>query len=286
MIDWNYHWKYLFILMISVSLLSCKSELREKAAEAEILQPKDSLIPELQSVFDSANVNGAIIVYDPQKSVYYSNDFNRSDRGFLPASTFKIPNSLIALETGVIENDSTVIKWNGEKRRLAIWERDLVLRDAFQLSCVPCYQEIARKIGVDRMLKYLKRFEYGNMIVDSSTIDLFWLEGDSKITPRQQITFLEKFYTSELGVSKRTEDIMKRIMVVDSTDQYILSGKTGWAIRNENNIGWFVGYIEKNDEVFYFATNIEPKIDFNMDMFPQIRNEISRKAITVLGIIK
>lgn len=277
--------RILYVLLLVVTVASCKSEIKQSVTDAQVLQKKDSLIPAIQPLFDSADVTGAIIVYDPQKQIYYSNDFSRCDKGFLPASTFKILNSLIALETGIVENDSTVIKWNGEKRRLAIWERDLVFRDAFHLSCVPCYQEIARKIGVDRMLKYLKRFDYGNMNVDSASIDVFWLEGESKITQRQQITFLEKFYTSELGVSKRTEEIMKRIMVVDSTEEYKLSGKTGWAIRNQNNIGWFVGYIEKNNEVFYFATNIEPKESFNMDMFPKIRKDISQKALSVLGII-
>lgn len=94
----------------------------------------------------------------------------------LPASTFKITNSIIALETGVVENDSTLLKWNGEKRRFKNWEQDLILRDAFHFSCVPCYQEIARKVGENKMNKFLKKLDYGNMKVDSSNLDLFWLE--------------------------------------------------------------------------------------------------------------
>lgn len=98
----------------------------------------------------------------------------------LPASTFKIPNSIIAVELGIIENDTTILKWNGEQRKMDIWEKDLSFKDAFRISCVPCYQEIARKIGTIKMKEYLEKFEYKNMIFDSLTIDNFWLEGNSK----------------------------------------------------------------------------------------------------------
>ena len=142
--------------------------------------------------------------------------------GHLPASTFKIPNSIIALETGLIEDDSTLIKWDGDERRLPAWEQDLVFRDAFHYSCVPCYQEIARKIGEKRML------------------------------------------------------------VIEENDTLKLSSKTGWSIRNGNNNGWFVGYLEKSGKVYFIATNIDPEVEFNMDLFPLIRKEISLQAVKMI----
>jgi beta-lactamase class D len=240
------------------------------------------VVPVFQVILDSANVTGSILVFDPSKRVFYSNDFAWCETGHLPASTFKIPNSIIALETGVMESDSTVIKWDGEKRKRGEWERDLSLRDAFHVSCVPCYQEIARKIGVERMKEYLEKLDYGRMIVDSASIDVFWLEGDSKVSQFEQIDFLQRFYSSRLPISEKTGNIMKRLMVIEESDTFKLSGKTGWSIRNGNNNGWFVGYVEKGEKLLFFATNINPNVEFNMDLFPVIRKEITRKALEIL----
>jgi beta-lactamase class D len=241
---------------------------------------------DFQQILDSANVVGSVLVYDPQTNTAYSNDFSRCDKGYLPASTFKIPNSIIALETGVVEDDSTLFKWNGEKRRLPVWEQDLIFKDAFRVSCVPCYQEIARKIGVKRMKEYLAKLNYGNMVVDSSNIDLFWLEGESAITMNQQLDFLKRFYNSELPISERTKEIVKRLMLIEKNDSWVFSGKTGWVIRNGNNIGWFVGYLEKGNTVYFVITNIEPKESFNMDLFPKMRTQISLGAIRKLKFIE
>lgn len=276
--------KIIYIAAILTFLLSCTGE---KISSSDEKETNSRIIkPEFQSIIDSANVEGSVLIYDFQKKNYYSNNFEWAKTGHLPASTFKIVNSIIALETGVIENDSTVLKWDGEKRNMKIWEQDLLFRDAFHFSCVPCYQEIAREIGAKRMNEYLKKYDYGNMIVDANSIDVFWLEGESKINQFQQIDFLKRFYQSELPITERTEEIMKRLMVIEEIGDYKLSGKTGWSIRNGNNNGWFVGYIESEYNLYFFATNVEPQDQFNMDMFPMIRKEISYKAFRQLWIIE
>jgi beta-lactamase class D len=268
----------LLTILALLSVLSCHDQAGRKG-NMESVRVK---VPVFQAILDSAEVSGAILVFDPAENTYYSNDFDWCATGHLPASTFKIPNTIIALETGVMASDSAVIKWDGEKRRLKEWERDLTLRDAFHVSCVPCYQVIARSIGVERMNDYLSRFEYGLMVVDSASIDRFWLEGDSKISQFEQIGFLLRFYNSGLPISKVTESTMKRLMVIEESDTLKLSGKTGWSIRNGNNNGWFVGYAGKGEKVFFFATNINPNVGFNMDLFPLIRKEITLKALETL----
>ncbi|QCX37877.1 class D beta-lactamase [Aureibaculum algae] len=247
---------------------------------------QENVVQEFQTIIDASNVTGAILIYDLEENKYYSNDYQWAQKGNLPASTFKITNSIIALETGIVENDSTLFKWNGENRRLKIWEQDLTFTNAFRFSCVPCYQEIARKIGVKKMTEYLDKLEYRNMKVDATNIDLFWLEGTSRINQFQQIDFLKRFYTSELPISERTEKIMKRILVIEENDTYKLSGKTGWSISNGNNNGWFVGYIESQNKTYFFATNIEPKEQFDMNLFPMIRKDVTYKAFEKMRIIK
>ena len=249
------------------------------------LKPKEIVKIEFGNILDSLNVKGSILIYDIKNKTYYSNDFSWAKTGVIPASTFKIPNSIIALETGIIKNDSTIFKWNGEKRRFKKWEEDLTFKKAFQVSCVPCYQEIARKVGVKRMKSYLKKLNYNGMVFDTLTIDNFWLEGKSKFSQMQQIDFLERLYFSKLPISERTENIMKDIMQIEKTENYVLSGKSGWGMRNEINNGWLVGYLETNNSVYFFATNVE-KQETNMDEFPIIRLNSTKEAFRKLKIIQ
>jgi len=127
---------------------------------------KETLVPEFNKILDSLKVKGSVLIYSFTDKTYYSNDFPWAKTGIIPASTFKIPNSIIALETGVIKNDSDVFKWNREKRWNKKWEQDLTFKEAFQVSCVPCYQEIALKIGVERMKTYLNKLNYKEMVFD------------------------------------------------------------------------------------------------------------------------
>ncbi|GGF73917.1 class D beta-lactamase [Wenyingzhuangia marina] len=255
------------ILTVSV-LISCHKN-----------NTKEILKPEFQSIINSNHVDGSILIYDTQKDVFYSNNFHWAKTGRLPASTYKIPHSIIALETKVVENDSTLFKWNGEKRAYKVWEQDLILRDAFQYSCVPCYQEIANKIGEKRMNEYLNKLQFGEMNVTSKNLDVFWLEGTSKINQFQQIDFLKRLVNSELKISKRTEEILKRISFIEENKKYKLYGKTGLSIRNGNYNGWFVGYIETKNNTYFFATNIAPNENTNKELFPKLRKEITLKAL-------
>lgn len=265
---------------------SCKdknrtvSNTKKKADNNTILKPK------FQSIIDSSEVTGSILIYDLSEDTYYSNDFEWSNKGNLPASTFKIVNSIIGLETGVIESDSTVFKWDGKKKRLKNWEQDLVLKSAFQFSCVPCYQEVARKIGPKKMNAYVQKLNYGNLKIDSTNIDSFWLEGESRISQTQHIDFLKRFYTFELPISERTQNIMSTIMIMEETDQYKLSGKSGLSNDSENYNGWFVGYIELKNNTYIFATNLEPKKEFELDSFIKKRLDLTLNAFREMNVIK
>lgn len=274
-----------FALIFAMLLFGCLETKKEERTN-RFKEARQVVLEEIQEIIDSSFVKGSILVFDPQRNIYYSNDFKWANQGKLPASTFKIPNSIIALETGIIYSDSSIIKWDGEKRNLVIWEQDLSFHDAFQFSCVPCYQEIAREIGENRMRKYLAKLEYGEMVFDSNSIDWFWLVGESAISQFQQIDFLERFYNGELPIYDRTEIIMKRMMLIEKTDDYALSGKTGWSYYKNIDNGWFVGYVTKNKGIYYFATNIEPLESLNMDLFPDLRKEITMEALRRLEIIE
>jgi beta-lactamase class D len=267
------------IVIISIFVFSCHCQINNKINT-------EKKMPEFEEILDNFQVKGSILIYDNKKEIYYSNDFNWAKEGNIPASTFKIPNSIIAIELGIVDSDTTILKWNGEKRYLEIWEQDLSFKQAFQLSCVPCYQEIARNIGYKRMKDYLEKFDYNEMIIDTLSIDKFWLEGNSKISQYKQIEFLRKFYFSELPVSERTVKIVKNIMEIEKSEKYILSGKTGWGTRKGNDNGWYVGFLETNENVIFFATNVIPNEDLIPDDFLSARINVTKTALKKLKLIK
>lgn len=246
--------------------------------------PENIEYPPFQTILDSMELMGTILIYDANSTTYYSNDFNWSNKGFLPASTFKIANGLIALETGVVPHDSLVFKWDGTDRYLDAWEQDLPFSQAFKLSCVPCFQEIARNIGVDRMNKYIQKLQYGQIIVDTTNLDNFWLRGQAQISPMQQVHFLERLFSNQLPLKSRTVRIMKEVMLLREVGPLQLFGKTGWSITEVNN-GWFVGYLteKSKDEPIYFAANVQPKEFFDMSNFGKSRYEAVYQSLGKLG---
>jgi beta-lactamase class D len=239
----------------------------------------------LKLIFDRHNMNGTIVVLDAKNNRYSGHQPALWDSGYLPASTFKIANSLAGLESGVIDT-SYIFKWNGVKRRLPQWDKDLTLREAFRVSCVPCYQEVARKIGSERMISYLDKMQYPGMDVHPENIDLFWLEGKSRITPMQQLDFIKRLYEEKLPISPSAMRSVKSIMVVEKTPQYTLSGKTGWAVRNGNNYGWFIGWVETKNNVYYLATLVEPKNQEEISDFAAARKWITMEVLERMGVIE
>ena len=150
--------KIFLILIALICFSSChKTKKSHLDIKEKVIIDNEIKKTQFQTLIDSANVEGAILLYDFEKDVFYSNNFIWAKEGKLPASTFKIANSIIGLETGVIESDSMIFKWDGEPKGNTNWEQDLVLRDAFHVSCVPCYQGVALKIGDKRMNQYLDK---------------------------------------------------------------------------------------------------------------------------------
>jgi beta-lactamase class D len=212
------------------------------------------------------NGAGAFVLYDLKHDRYIRYNEARCRERFSPKSTFKIPNSLIGLETGVISDANFLIPWDRQKyppqdnwnqEPFSHWAQDQTLRSAIKYSVVWYYKELAKRVGEDRMQRYVAAFNYGNNNI-SGGIDNFWLNNSLMISADEQIAFLKAFYTGKLPISKRSTDIVKDILVLEETPAYKLSGKTGGGPINEGTyIGWFVGYLETKGDVYFFALNIE-----------------------------
>ncbi len=233
--------------------------------------------------FDEYNVKGSFMLYDKNKDEYIYYDSVRCYTRFIPASTFKVFNSLVSLETGAVADENEIIKWDGIKRSYAMWNQDLNMRRAIKYSAVWFYQEMARRVGQERMQHYIDTVGYGNRDI-SGGVDRFWLDGGLRISQSEQIEFLKRLYNNTLPFSERSMNIVKDIMLNEDTLGYKLRAKSGWAVRTEIDIGWWVGWVEKGDDVYFFATNIESENP--ADNFPEARIVITRRILKELEVLQ
>ncbi|MEL6675003.1 MAG: class D beta-lactamase [Bacteroidota bacterium] len=238
----------LFLLFIAASSLGC--QVQKKVDENPPSHAYEIYHPEWGQFFDSAEVRGCFTYYDPQTQQWHSYQPARVDSVFPPASTYKIPNSLFSLHAGAIPNADLVLPWDSVERQFAGWNRDHNMRTAFKNSAVWFYQEMARRIGTERMQQLVDTIGYGNQNIEGQA-DLFWLNGELRISPRQQVEFLERLYKETLPFSEEHMKLVKEIMLIEEGDGYKLYGKTGMTYE----VGWLVGWLEHDKEVVFFAHN-------------------------------
>ena len=238
----------------------------------------------LKKYFDSAKVDGCFSMVNNQTGAVTVYNMKLDTQRFLPASTFKIVNSLIGLETGRITDEKMLIKWDGIKRWNADWNKDLTMAEAFKVSAVNYYQEVARRIGRDTMKQWIDTLHYGNMNI-SGPVDSFWLNNTLKISPDEQLGLVKKLYFDKLPFQKRTQQIVRDVMLQEDNTLYKLSYKTGWGFDEQQNaIGWVVGWIEENRHVYFFVTLIKsPNRD--IDMIP-VRMKILKGILSQYGFFK
>ena len=203
--------------------------------------------------------DGCFVLYNLTDDRYIRFNEEKCKKRLSPCSTFKIMNSLIGLETGVLKDENTMYKWNGTDYPFKNWNRDHTLTTAIKYSVVWYYQKMASQIGEKRMQKYLNSVDYGNKDI-SAGLTTFWLGSSLLISPDEQVKFLTKLYRNQLPFSKRNMDIVRKIIVQKESKNFIFSGKTGTAMADGKvTIGWFVGYVKKDGKEYVFATNIEAK---------------------------
>lgn len=207
------------------------------------------------TLISDSGLTGVFVLWEPDSFTLESSDTVRANKGFLPASTFKVFNSLVALETGAVSDVHTTIPWDGVQRRPE-WNEDMDMATAIQRSCVPWYQEVARRAGPERMQHWLDTVRYGNAVMGDS-IHLFWLQGGLRITPLEQVYFMQQLNEERLPFAVAHQRAVKAILPGDSTAVWRLRGKTGWAIRLEEEYGWYVGWVQRGGRTAYFATNID-----------------------------
>jgi len=245
---------------------------------------------DLTTPFKDCKVQGSTSIYDYKNKKWIFSDASDANIETLPASTFKIINLLIALETRVIKDENEVVKFT-ERQDTTLYGyrpeiyRDLTVKKAFEVSAGWVFVELAKRIGKERYARYIRLCRYGNKDLSLKGTD-FWNFGPLAISPRNQIDFLIKVYEGTLPFSKRNLDILKKVMITEKTDTYTIRSKTGWTRANGNDIGWWVGYVERKDNVYFFATRLVKKRNEVNPNFGSCRKDITKMILKNLKALE
>jgi beta-lactamase class D len=243
----------------------------------------------LAKYFEQNKLQGTFALFDNGTGEFTVYNMSRyRDSAYLPASTFKIVNSLIGIETGVVKDSATVIPWDGVVRRVAEWNRDLKMHEAFTYSCVPWFQELARRIGKDTMQRWLDTLGYARLHgrpLIKNNLDTFWLDNSLKVSADEQLGLVKKLYFLQLPFQPRSQRMVKNMMLREDNANYKLSYKTGWGYtENGHSLGWIIGWIEENRHPYFFVLQVESP-DSNYDMI-NVRLKMLKDILRQYGFME
>lgn len=246
--------------------------------------------PDMVTPFRDCHLQGSCTIYNYNQKKWLMSDSLDATVASLPASTFKVINLLISLETGVIRDENEVVRWQGLTDTVKYGYRpdiyrDMTVKEAFQVSSVWVFLDLAQKIGRDRYLDYLTSCGYGNADLTGKDPD-FWNFGPLSVSPRNQVQFLIRLYEGTLPFSGRNMEIVRQVMITEQNEKFVIHSKTGWTRENGIDSGWWIGYVERKDNVFFFATRVsKPRSEINPG-FSNCRKEITKNILRQLGAFK
>jgi beta-lactamase class D len=236
--------------------------------------------PKIGKLFKNAEVNGTFVLYDVIANRHIGWDKARAERRYVPASTFKIPNALIGLSVGAVQSVDEALPYKGPPQPfIKAWAKDMGLREAITLSNVPIYQELARRIGLERMRENISRMDYGSKEI-GVTVDNFWLNGPLEISAVEQTQFLARLAQGSLPFPQAFQNSVREIVLLDQGENWRLYGKTGWQNAPGPGVGWWVGWVQKDGQVYSFALNMKMRQAAAADK----RAELGRASLKALGI--
>ena len=235
--------------------------------------------PDWGAHFARFGVTGTLVIVDERRTPAATLVFDRerSTRRFSPASTFKIPHTLFALDAGAVADEFQVFAWDGVKRTFPGHNQDQTLRSAMRYSTLWVYQGFARQIGESKARAYLRDSNYGNADPSASRGD-YWVDGSLRISAVEQVAFLRSLYRNALPFKVEHQRLVKDLMIRQATSEWILRAKTGW----EGRYGWWVGWVEAHEGAVFFALNIDtPR---RMEDLPK-REQIVRAVLRSMGAL-
>ncbi|MEM6347945.1 MAG: class D beta-lactamase [Bacteroidota bacterium] len=267
---------FISLCLTGIGFFSCRGTQKSEAPRLAYTPPTAALF---DSLFEAHEAIGTFLLQDIQGDTTYVYNEARAKVGYLPASTFKVPNTLIALELGVIDT-SEIFPWDGTERFAKQWNQDLKLTQAFRYSAFWVYQIIAARVGEENYREWLQKIDYGNA-EPGPDVTTFWVAGDIRISAYEQLHFLRRLENGSLAFGEANQKLFRDIFSFEKTDQYDWKAKTGWTTIPEPDTGWIVGWVERGGERFIYVLNL----DIENNAHGKARVEIARAVFQSMGII-
>ena len=229
---------------------------------------------DLASLFEDAGVDGTFVLYDVRAGSAVVVGVEQARERAVPASTFKLPNTLISLETGVVSDIDEVVSPEGEE--------EASLREALPTTDVSVHHEVAHRIGYDRMSTWVDRFDYGNRQVgQDGELGRFWVEGPLEISAVEQATFLAALARAELPVEVEHQEALQELVAMEEGSGYRLFGRTGLGAQAEPAPGWWVGWVESDQDLHTFALRLNVEQDGDVEL----RESLGRDFLVELDVL-
>ena len=238
-------------------------------------------------IYDNLGVKGSSTIYDYKNKKWILTDAKDSEIPTLPASTFKIPHSLILLEYRAIKDENEIYRWDGEQKShfgfpFKIWEQDTDLKTAYRNSTIWFFVKASQRLTRKKYKNLLKKIGYGNNDLSKEGYD-FWNYGNFAISPKNQVEFLIDLYENKLPFSQENMEKVKQLMISEDQVNYIFRDKTGWTRIHGKDIGWWVGYLTTSENVYFFATRLTKAIDEENPNFFNARKQVTKQILKELN---
>lgn len=234
----------------------------------------------IAAVFARYKVDGTIVLASLNNHTTMIHNNPRAYQRFPAASTFKILNTLIAVQENVVSSKDALFRWNGHVYPVAEWNRNQTLTSAFGVSCVWCYQQIAQYIKPEKYRAYINATEYGTL-KEPFVQTTFWLDGSLQVSASEQVNFLRGVYQHKFLFKPNAYDVLRQIMVVEQTPAMTMRAKTGLATMSQGRVGWYVGYIEGQKGIWFFAMNMLIRSDADIPL----RAKLTREVLATKGML-
>jgi beta-lactamase class D len=273
---------FVWLLALITSCLGCSSTPHPSSqSQTEVLSTTQQMavlgLPGIAGLLAHHSLQGSVHIYDEENNNLYHSDSAGYDHKNVPASTFKIITSLLALEKGLLQDQYEIKTWNNRIQKNSDWNKDQHLKEAFALSTNWFFEDLTAQLGTDTINAWLLRIGYPATIQQAEA--KFWLDPQFVISPREQITLMQKLYHQTLPFSARTYELTKNIMLRKDTLGVQIYGKTGWGTPEGKNVGWYVGWAECSQrKPIFFATCIE-QAEPASEEFAAWRKELTEMAL-------
>lgn len=237
--------------------------------------------PAVTALFRQAGVEGTFVLLDETRGELRGHNRMRAEQRFVPASSFKIANALIGLSLGAVRSVDELIPYTGDANPfMREWLEPMGLRGGMKVSNVPLYQELARRIGLQRMGEAIGRLHYGNEQIGSN-VTSFWLKGPLAISAVEQTRFLSALAHQSLPFPRQAQQQVAEITTVDTGPGWSLHAKTGWQNAPGPGVGWWVGWLRRGDRITPFALNIAMGSSADAPR----REQLGRRSLQLLGFL-